>query len=227
MNNKPKHFTLSELKEFNGKSGKPAYIAFKGKIYDVSKSHLWVDGNHRGHHIAGEDLTPGIINAPHNEEVLNKFPVIGELKEEPYTNRLQQKIERLHLHSMVVHFSITLGLLVPLFALAYLINTNTVFDKISYYLLILLLVATPFSGASGIFSWKITYEGRRSRLFDRKIVFTLLVTILVIVSSVWRMLTPDLLVDKNYASYVYLILLIGIAGITTILGHYGGKIVFS
>lgn len=227
MNNKPTHLNLRELKEFNGKTGKPAYIAFKGKIYDVSKSRLWVDGEHRGHHIAGGDLTPGLINAPHSEEVLNDFPVVGELKEEPYASRLQKRIEGLHFHSMVVHFSITLGLLIPLFALAYLITNDMSLEKISYYLLILLLVATPFSGLSGLFSWKVTYEGRRSRIFNRKIIFTIAITILVVGCSVWRILVPDLLVEKDYASYIYFVLLIGTAVITTILGHYGGRIIFS
>jgi predicted heme/steroid binding protein/uncharacterized membrane protein len=227
MNDEPKYFTLRELKEFNGKAGKPAYIAFKGKIYDVSQSRLWADGDHRGHHVAGTDLTPGIINAPHQEEVLSKFPVIGELKEESYGHRLQKIIERLHIHSMVVHCSVALGLLIPFFALVYLATNDVVFEKVSFDLLILLLVTTPLSGLSGFFSWKVTYEGRRSRIFNRKILFTIAITILVVGCSVWRILVPNLLVEKDYASYIYVVLLIGIAGITTILGHYGGRIIFS
>ena len=227
MNEKPKYFTLRALKEFNGKAGKPAYIAFKGKIYDVSKSRLWADGDHRGHHVAGSDLTPGLINAPHQEEVLSKFPVIGELKEESYTHRLQKKIEGLHFHSMIVHFSVALGLLIPFFALVYLVTNDIVFEKVSFYLLILLLVTTPLSGLSGFFSWKVTYEGRRSRIFNRKIVFTIAIIILVVGCTVWRILVPNLLIEKSIISYVYFVLLVGMAGITAVLGHYGGRIIFS
>ena len=33
-------FTLEHFKENDGKNGKPAYIAYKGKMYDVSDNYL-------------------------------------------------------------------------------------------------------------------------------------------------------------------------------------------
>ena len=33
--------TIQELKNYDGKNGRKAYIAYKGKIYDVSESFLW------------------------------------------------------------------------------------------------------------------------------------------------------------------------------------------
>ena len=225
MDKKPRYFTQKELKEFDGKAGKPAYVAFKGKVYDVSKSSLWVDGDHTGRHFAGFDLTLVMVNAPHSEEVFSKFPVVAELKEESRT--LQKRLEKLHFHSMLVHFSVAFAFVIPLLALAYLVTKNSSIEKTSYYLLVLLLAVTPFSGISGFFSFKVTYEGRRSRIFDRKIIATIAVAIMVIGCSVWRILVPDLLIEQNYLSYLYFILLIGIAGITAILGHYGGILVYS
>ena len=70
-------FTREELKEFNGKSGKPAYIAYRGKVYDVTESFLWKGGRHQALHEAGEDLTEGLKEAPHGEEFILKFPVVG------------------------------------------------------------------------------------------------------------------------------------------------------
>jgi predicted heme/steroid binding protein len=29
-------FTLDELRQFDGKNGSPAYVGYKGKVYDVS-----------------------------------------------------------------------------------------------------------------------------------------------------------------------------------------------
>jgi len=77
-----KIFTKKELEEYNGKEGKPAYIAYKGKIYDVSESYLWEDGEHQGEHIAGKDATSEFEDAPHDIDVLERFPLVGELKEE-------------------------------------------------------------------------------------------------------------------------------------------------
>ena len=72
-------FTLEELKQYDGKNGKPAYIAHKGKVYDVTDNYLWIDGDHQGEHAAGKDLTEDIANAPHGEENLERVKLIGVL----------------------------------------------------------------------------------------------------------------------------------------------------
>ena len=74
-----KKITLEELKQCNGKNGKPAYIAYQGKVYDVSQSKLWSDGDHMGLHEAGKDLTDDIDLAPHREEVLERAKLIGTI----------------------------------------------------------------------------------------------------------------------------------------------------
>jgi predicted heme/steroid binding protein len=76
-----KVFTREELGEYNGKGGKPAYVAYKGKVYDVSGSYLWEGGEHQGEHFGGLDLTVEFEDAPHTVEVLERFPIVGELKD--------------------------------------------------------------------------------------------------------------------------------------------------
>jgi predicted heme/steroid binding protein len=65
-----KKYTLEQLKEYDGSKGKPAYIAYKGKVYDVSASGMWSDGDHFSLHRAGDDVSEGISNAPHGEKNL-------------------------------------------------------------------------------------------------------------------------------------------------------------
>jgi predicted heme/steroid binding protein len=74
-------FTSKELEEYNGKNGKPAYIAYQGKVYDVSLSDLWRGGEHMGLHETGKDLTDELELAPHREEVLEraKLKLVGKL----------------------------------------------------------------------------------------------------------------------------------------------------
>jgi predicted heme/steroid binding protein len=71
--------TSKEFEEYNGKNGKPVYIAFKGKVYDVSESDLWRGGEHMGLHQAGKDITEELELAPHMEEVLERVKLVGEL----------------------------------------------------------------------------------------------------------------------------------------------------
>ena len=73
-----KQFTITELSQFNGKNGKPAYIGYKGKVYDVTDSLQWVDGDHTGHS-AGEDLTWQMEIAPHADDVMERIKVVGVL----------------------------------------------------------------------------------------------------------------------------------------------------
>ena len=75
-------FNRKELSRNNGKYGARAFIACKGKVYDVSKSFHWKNGKHQVFHSAGEDLTDAISQAPHGEEILEKYTVVGVLMED-------------------------------------------------------------------------------------------------------------------------------------------------
>jgi predicted heme/steroid binding protein len=72
-------FTLEELAEYDGKGEKPAYIAYNGKVYEVSNSDFWIAGEHMGTHQAGKDLTEELELAPHQEEVLERIRLVGVL----------------------------------------------------------------------------------------------------------------------------------------------------
>ena len=74
-----KKVTLIELAKYDGKNGNPAYIVYKGKVYDVSDSPFWMGGDHLGAHQAGKDLTEEIDLAPHGPENLNKIKAVGTL----------------------------------------------------------------------------------------------------------------------------------------------------
>jgi predicted heme/steroid binding protein len=73
-------FTKEELKKYDGKGG-IAYVAYDGKVYDVSQSFQWQKGVHQVIHHAGCDLTNALKQAPHGADMLEKFPIVGELVE--------------------------------------------------------------------------------------------------------------------------------------------------
>ena len=72
-------YTISQLALRNGTDKEEIWCAYKGMIYDLSKSKLWRNGKHY-EHWAGQDLTAELENAPHNENVFEKFKVVGLLK---------------------------------------------------------------------------------------------------------------------------------------------------
>ena len=76
-----KQFSEEELSLYDGRDGRPAYIAYEGKVYDVTTSFLWKGGRHQVLHYAGRDLTKELENAPHGSDLLERVPVVGILRE--------------------------------------------------------------------------------------------------------------------------------------------------
>lgn len=73
-------YTKSQLALRNGQDRPEIWCAYKNLIYDVSSSRLWIKGKHY-QHWAGQDLTEELQNeAPHNENVFDKFEIIGILR---------------------------------------------------------------------------------------------------------------------------------------------------
>lgn len=71
--------TRSQLSLRNGQDKPEVWIAYKGNVYDVSASRLWKMGKHY-EHWAGQDLTDELQDAPHTQQVFEKFKVIGTLR---------------------------------------------------------------------------------------------------------------------------------------------------
>jgi predicted heme/steroid binding protein len=71
--------TRQQLSLRNGQDKPEIWVAYKGVVYDVSQSRLWRKGMHY-EHWAGQDLTEELADAPHNENVFDKFKAVGFLK---------------------------------------------------------------------------------------------------------------------------------------------------
>jgi len=68
-----------ELARCDGKDGRPAYVACRGLVYDLSGSTSWEGGVHYDTHLAGRDLTAELEQAPHGDEVFEGLAVVGRL----------------------------------------------------------------------------------------------------------------------------------------------------
>lgn len=74
-----KVFTLDELAKDNGQNGQPAYVAYKGSVYDVSNVPQWRNGTHNGEK-AGTDITNDLSKSPHGDSVIANLPKVGTLQ---------------------------------------------------------------------------------------------------------------------------------------------------
>ncbi|MCC5919117.1 MAG: cytochrome b5 [Cyclobacteriaceae bacterium] len=72
------HFSVRQLALRNGSDREEIWCAYKGVIYDLSRSRLWKNGKHY-EHFAGQDLTAEMADAPHLDTVFDKFEPIGLL----------------------------------------------------------------------------------------------------------------------------------------------------
>lgn len=72
-------FTVEELAYFNGKEGRPAYVAVGSVVYDVTEYVSWAEGMHFGIQ-AGADTT-GEFDACHKRSFLENINIVGKLVE--------------------------------------------------------------------------------------------------------------------------------------------------
>ncbi len=226
-----KEFTSEELASFNGKDGSPIYIAFEGKVFDVTKSRLWAKGLHMNRHAAGKDLTADISAAPHGTEVFERYPQIGTVKKGPPEELkhlppfLQDFLQRFpmtrrHPHPMIVHFPIALLMASSLFVLLYLIFGGRSFETTSFYLLILGAISSPFAMATGLLTWWINYRLKFNYFVTRKIQLSIILLVFEIVLIFWG-------ISQAIPSRpIYFILMILLTPIVALLGYYGGQLTF-
>ena len=242
--NNDRKFTPEELAANNGAAGRPGYIAFRGKVYDVSGSPLWEGGEHMGAHKAGGDLTGEFEEAPHGEEVFERYPQVGVVIEEeavpeapaaplsPARQFWHRQIKRVpllhrHPHPMVVHFPITFMIATTAFTLLYLFTGVRSFEITGWHCLAGGVLFTPVVMLTGWFTWWLNYE---SRWLTPVIIKMALSPILLLVGTglwVWRLMNPEILASlRDWPSLVYLALICLLTPLVGIIGAYGAVLTF-
>lgn len=72
-------FTAQELTTFDGKNGRPAYVAVNGIVYDVTNNRAWAAATHFGL-ISGKDYTQEFASCHAGQQsILAMLPVVGRL----------------------------------------------------------------------------------------------------------------------------------------------------
>jgi predicted heme/steroid binding protein/uncharacterized membrane protein len=226
-----KEFLAEELSSFNGKEGKPVFIAFEGKVYDVSKSPLWSKGLHMNRHPSGKDLTADISAAPHGLEVFERYSQVGILKKGPpgelkhlppflQNLLLQFPMAKRHPHPMLVHFPIAFLTASSLFLLLHLLFHHAPFQQTGFYLFLLGAISSPFAIVTGLFTWWVNYRLKLTYFIKRKIQLSIALILFEIILIFWRISEPDV------SSPIYSMLVFSLAPLVMLLGYYGGQMTF-
>jgi len=232
-----REFTAQELAEYDGREGRPAYVAFGGTVYDVSTSPLWKKGTHFKRHLPGADLSDQLGCAPHGADVLSRpgiEPVgilVKSYAEDPVPPVLAALYSRFpflrrHTHPASVHFPIAFLTAASLFTfLSFLVPDLLGVDteRTAFLMLCLAALFTPAAIATGVLSWRVNYQFRSYKRI--RILLGLSVAILALEAVCLALRIPGP-VGRGGVGLVYdgLMLLAGpLAGIT---GYQGGQMIF-
>jgi predicted heme/steroid binding protein/uncharacterized membrane protein len=230
-----KEFDLEEMSKYDGKDGRPCYIAHGDRVIDVSQSKLWKTGTHMKRHQAGSDLTSDIAAAPHGTEVLDKYPQVGILKKKAAEQFLPSSLEMLleqipflrrHPHPMVVHFPMVFSIAPAFFYFLYLITSVQSFETTALHCLGADILFILPSVASGFLTWWINYQAKPMKPVRIKIYSSFILLSVAIIAFLWRILSPGDFVVVGKESIIYFMLLFSMAIIVSIIGFYGGGLTF-
>lgn len=222
-----KQFTVDELSRCDGREGRPACFAFKGRVYDATNSRLWPNGKHGAAHVAGSDLTEAFARAPHGEDVLSRLPILGYLPaQETFGRKWLRRIDRLHPHATLVHLSIAYTLAAPFFFLAWIISGRAVFEEITSYLLFLGLITVPLSFLTGLISWVVNYETKAARAFNLKFALGVALFLMILTAYLWKRVGPEIVLSRPHC-YFYLAWLAIQLVLALAADLYGKKIVYA
>ncbi len=245
--------TKEQLKEFNGQNGKPAYIGYKGKVYDLSKSDFWPSGLHRGRFKAGEDLTDSIGMSPHGEKNVFRYEAIDILEDGTAANNQENNADTVvpnteemisdmdkkmmekrawyrknHPHPKMIHFPIGMlafAFFMQLFAIVLdMLGINSKMFTTAGY--ISSVTGTLFilpSVASGALSFYINYNGFANSTLKHKIVGS---AILLVTCAIAIIIGRGEIFSDMYnpVKSIYTVFTLINMGIVTYIASNGGKL---
>ena len=228
MNDAGRQITEEELKKCDGQEGRPAWVAYRGKVYDVSASQRWSGGTHMKRHQAGIDLTTEFAAAPHDESVLQRMPVVGRLvaAEQAKVHPLVEAYLDLHPHPVSVHFPIALTLTSAAFLLIYLVTDIESLVDGAYYTLLVGAIISPFTIVTGAASWWFSYRHRLTSTFKGKAGLSAALFVTGVVTAVMWAPNRDALIERDAVGWAYLALVLVMCGLVLSLGKLGGALVF-
>jgi len=228
-------FDITELEKFDGNNGRPIYVAYKGKVYDVSNSKLWKNGLHMKRHHAGQDLTVDIQGAPHETDVLERYPQVGTLKKEVVELEIPRPLAwllekvpmlRRHPHPMTVHFPIVFAFSTTVFNILYLVTGVKSLEITALHCLGAGILFTVVAIATGLYTWWINYMSKPLKAVKVKLPLSLILLVTQIIAFVWRLKVPGVIDSIQGGNIIYLLLVLAVFPMVVVIGWFGAFLTF-
>jgi predicted heme/steroid binding protein/uncharacterized membrane protein len=228
MSDSERQITEDELRKCDGRDGRPAWVAFRGKVYDMSASQRWSGGMHMKRHQVGRDLTSEFAAAPHDESVLERMPVVGRLvaAEQREMPRLMSMYLDLHPHPVSVHFPIALTLACAAFLVVYLVTGIRSLVDAAYYTLLAGIIISPATMLTGVVSWWYNHGHRLTSTFKGKAGLSVALFVTGVIAIVLWASNRDALFERETVGWIYFAIVLGMSGLVLSLGKLGGALVF-
>lgn len=164
----------------------------------------------------------------------SKFELVAVEGEEKTENQgvpgifgfVQEMWETFILHAVAAHFPNGLLPSAALFFVLFLIKGGESFESTAFHLIALCVVVTPVVFISGVRDWQAKFGGVPGGIFYKKIVLALIMLVLGISAVTLRAVVGSWDGLGHWGQIVYLLLFAGMLGCVTMLGHYGGQLVF-
>ncbi|AHF96887.1 MAG: cytochrome b5 domain-containing protein [Desulfurella sp.] len=223
---------LEELSKHNGQNGEKAYVAYKGKVYDVTNSKRWQNGVHMARHRAGEDLTDFLALAPHTDEVLKSFEVVDTLEiDESKTQSSKETLikfyQKFHPHPVLIHYPLGLFFFAALMQLLFLLTSLSSFELSAIYAFFVATIMAIPAISAGFLSWWINYDKQTTKIFKNKITFSIILVLIGITGIVIRVTNPDISSTNSLAFIIYNVLIFANLPIVLFIAYEGGKITWA
>ncbi len=130
-----------------------------------------------------------------------------------------------HTHHIATHFTNALFPVSAVLITLYLITNEPSFETACYYSMIFGLMSIPVAYGSGFYDWRTRFQGRRTFIFDNKVVFGIIFLILASVVVIWRSYDGGIMYSVGFNKWLYVTLVYSLTGIATWLGYLGGKFI--
>jgi len=183
-----------------------------------------------GRHRAGEDLTDALAEAPHGEEVLERFEsnwaVEGDYQDLGMNKKehLRDLYRKYHPHPALSHFPIGSFILGGLLQLLFLVTKDESFEYAAFYAIVFATFTNLPAVASGILSWWINYESTLTRIFRRKLAYSFILLLISCFIVLTRLYLPEISFKAGMLSLVYNLLVFANIPLVLMIGFIGGKI---